>query len=93
MRLLETTTLEAVLPGLGVGRLVVVGAMFTPLRPGDIAQIYSHLVFAANGSAVDSTIVDGQVLMRGRRLTTMDEQRILTEANAGFMRTLDRIRS
>jgi 5-methylthioadenosine/S-adenosylhomocysteine deaminase len=68
-------------------------AMFTPLRPGDKAQIYSHLVFAANGSAVDCTIVDGQVLMQGRRLTTMDEQHILTEANAGFMRTLDRIRS
>jgi 5-methylthioadenosine/S-adenosylhomocysteine deaminase len=68
-------------------------AMFTPQRPGDKAQIYSHLVFAVNGSAVDTTIVDGKVLMEGRRLVTMDEQQVLVEATSGFLRTLDRIRS
>ena len=45
-------------------------SMFTPLMPGDQAHVYSHLVFAANGSAVDTTIVDGRVLMRGRQLLT-----------------------
>ena len=65
--------------------------MFTPLAPGNADQLYSHLVFAANGSAVDTTIVDGQVLMRGRKLTTMDETTILREANAGFQRVLKRI--
>jgi len=65
--------------------------MFTPLVPGDRAHLYSHLVYAANGSAVDTTIVDGRVLMRGRRLLTMDEDRILAEANAGFTRIVDRI--
>ena len=67
--------------------------MFTPLMPGDKAHIYSHLVFSANGSAVDTTIVDGQILMRGRELLTMDEPQILAEANAGFLRTLEKIRS
>jgi 5-methylthioadenosine/S-adenosylhomocysteine deaminase len=67
--------------------------MFTPLMPGDKAHIYSHLVFAANGSAVDTTIVDGQILMAGRQLRTMDEQQILAEANAGFLRTLEKIRA
>ena len=56
-------------------------AMFTPLRPRDKAHVYSHLVFAGNGSAVDTTIVDGQVLMRGRKLTTVDEQSVLAHAN------------
>jgi 5-methylthioadenosine/S-adenosylhomocysteine deaminase len=65
--------------------------MFTPLAPGNADQLYSHLVFAANGSAVDTTIVDGQVLMRGRELMTMDEATILREANAGFQRVLKRI--
>jgi 5-methylthioadenosine/S-adenosylhomocysteine deaminase len=65
--------------------------MFTPLAPGNADQLYSHLVFAANGSAVDTTIVDGRVLMRGRELTTMDEATILREANAGFQRVLKRI--
>jgi 5-methylthioadenosine/S-adenosylhomocysteine deaminase len=65
--------------------------MFTPLAAGNADQIYSHLVFAANGSAVDTTIVDGQVLMRGRQLQTMDEAVILREANAAFQRVLARI--
>ncbi|HEX3713563.1 MAG TPA: amidohydrolase [Trebonia sp.] len=65
--------------------------MFTPLAPGNADQLYSHLVFAANGSAVDTTIVDGQVLMRGRQLLTMDEPTILREASAAFQRVLARI--
>ena len=66
--------------------------MFTPLVPGNALQLYSHLVFAANGSAVDTTIVDGQILMRHRELLTMDEPEILRQANAGLLRVLDRMR-
>jgi len=65
--------------------------MFTPLAQGNAEQLYSHLVFAANGSAVDTTIVDGRVLMRGRQLLTLDEQEILRQANAAFQRVLARI--
>ncbi len=65
--------------------------MFTPLAEANADQLHSHLVFAANGSAVDTTIVDGRVLMRGRELLTMDEPEILRQANAGFARVLDRI--
>ncbi len=65
--------------------------MFTPLVPGNAEQLYSHLVFAANGSAVDTTIVDGRVLMRHRELLTMDEPEILRQANAAFQRVLARI--
>ncbi|HEY2280770.1 MAG TPA: amidohydrolase, partial [Streptosporangiaceae bacterium] len=68
---------------LGVGRKADVilvdtrNVMFTPLADGNADQLHSHLVFAANGSAVDTTIVDGRVLMRGRQLLTMDEPEIL----------------
>ena len=65
--------------------------MFTPLADENPAHIYSHLVFAANGSAVDTTIIDGKVIMRGRQLRTLDEATILREANAGFRRVLNRI--
>jgi 5-methylthioadenosine/S-adenosylhomocysteine deaminase len=65
--------------------------MFTPLAEGNADQLHSHLVFAANGSAVDTTIVDGRVLMRGRQLLTMDEPEILRQANAGLSRVLSRI--
>ena len=63
-------------------------AMFTPLLPGDPAQLYSHLVFAADGSAVDTTIVDGKVLMRGRELTTVDEPAVLAQANLALQRVV-----
>jgi 5-methylthioadenosine/S-adenosylhomocysteine deaminase len=64
---------------------------FTPMLRDTSVHLSSHLVFAANGSAVDTTIVDGRVLMRGRRLTTVDEHRIVREANAAFRRTVERM--
>jgi 5-methylthioadenosine/S-adenosylhomocysteine deaminase len=57
---------------------------FTPLQPGNKDHLYSHLVFAANGSCVDTTIVNGEVLMRGRQLVTIDEGKVLAEANRAF---------
>jgi 5-methylthioadenosine/S-adenosylhomocysteine deaminase len=65
--------------------------MFTPLMPGNSEHLFSHLVFAANGSCVDTTIIDGKIVMEGRRLTTVDEQKVLREANAAFLRVIDRI--
>ena len=65
--------------------------MFTPLMPGDARHLFSHLVFAANGSCVDTTIIDGKIVMEHRQLTTVDEQKVLREANAAFRRVLDRM--
>ena len=65
--------------------------MFTPLMPGNADQLFSHLVFAANGSCVDTTIIDGKIVMEDRRLTTVDEQKVLREANDAFRRILDRM--
>jgi len=65
--------------------------MFTPLMPENSEHLFSHLVFAANGSCVDTTIIDGKIVMEGRQLTTVDEQTVLREANAAFLRVLDRM--
>jgi 5-methylthioadenosine/S-adenosylhomocysteine deaminase len=45
------------------------------LTPADGREV-SHLAYAAKGSDVDTVIVHGQVLLRGRRLLTLDEARI-----------------
>jgi 5-methylthioadenosine/S-adenosylhomocysteine deaminase len=63
--------------------------MFTPLVKGNREHLSSHLVFAANGSCVDTTIIDGQVVMEHRRVLTVDEPTVLREANAAFLRMLD----
>ncbi len=39
----------------------------------------ANLVYSANGSSVDTVVVDGAVLMEGRRVLTLDEDRIYDE--------------
>lgn len=47
---------------------------FTPLN--DLAR---HLIYAANGANVDTAIVAGEVVMRGRRMTRFDEDALFAE--------------
>jgi 5-methylthioadenosine/S-adenosylhomocysteine deaminase len=42
----------------------------------------SHLVYVTNGDDVQTTIVNGKVLMRDRKVLTLDERAVLTEARA-----------
>jgi 5-methylthioadenosine/S-adenosylhomocysteine deaminase len=42
----------------------------------------SHLVYVANGDDVQTTIVNGKVLMRDRKVLTLDERAVLTDARA-----------
>ncbi|UYZ11721.1 amidohydrolase [Brevibacillus sp. WF146] len=44
----------------------------------------SHVVYAANGRDVTDTIVAGRFLMRNRELLTVDEERVIFEANRVF---------
>lgn len=43
-------------------------------------NLYSHLVYATKASDVTDTIVNGRVLMRNRRLLTLDEVTVKTRA-------------
>ena len=52
----------------------------TPLFTGKNSNVTAHLVFAAHGDNVDTVIIDGRVVMRGRVLQTADEQRVIAEA-------------
>src|SRR5216683_1931176 len=82
---------------LGVGRKADVilvdtrNVMFTPLADRNVDQLYSHLVFAATGSGVDPRIIDGRIVFEDGQFTTVDEQKILREANAAFRRVVDRM--
>ena len=51
-------------------------------------NLISSLAFSANGSEVDTVIVGGRILLDRRRLTTIDEERVIFESN----RIFDRIR-
>ncbi|WP_245233325.1 hypothetical protein [Paenibacillus maysiensis] len=45
-----------------------------------IHQIESLLAYSASGAHINTTIVNGRVLMRGRQLLTIDEKEVLTQA-------------
>jgi 5-methylthioadenosine/S-adenosylhomocysteine deaminase len=64
--------------------------MFTPLMPGSKDHVFAHLVFAANGSCVESVIVDGRVVYENREFTTIDEDEVLREANRCFRTVVER---
>ena len=65
--------------------------MFTPLMPGSKDHLYSHLVFAANGSCVETVIVDGRIVFEDREFTTIDEDEVLREANRAFREVVERM--
>ena len=48
------------------------------LRP--VNNVISHLVYSANGNDVETTIVDGKILMLDREVLTLEEEKILDEA-------------
>ena len=49
-----------------------------------------RLAHFANGADVDTTIVDGRVLMEGRKVSAVDEARILDQAQHETVRMLER---
>jgi 5-methylthioadenosine/S-adenosylhomocysteine deaminase len=58
--------------------LIVVG--MASARQTPMYDPISHLVYASRGDDVKTTIVNGQVLMRDRKMMTLDEAAILAEA-------------
>ena len=46
----------------------------------DSSNLSSNIIYSANGSNVDITICNGQILMENRKLTTLDEQDIYKKA-------------
>lgn len=59
--------------------LIVVDLNKTHTSPR--AEVVSALVYAAQATDVRSTIIDGRLLMRDRQLLTLDEARVIEDAN------------
>ena len=64
---------------------------FTPLMEENKKHLLSHLVFSAEGSTVDTTIVDGKIVMEGREFNTFDEKEVLAKATESFLSVIDRM--
>jgi len=43
-------------------------------------DLYAHLVYAAQSADVDTVIINGEIVMEGRKVLTMDEEEVMAEA-------------
>ncbi|MGA3108204.1 MAG: amidohydrolase [Candidatus Bathyarchaeia archaeon] len=50
----------------------------------------SHLVYAAEGSDVETTIIDGKIIMENRIVKTLNEEKIIRDANEHASKLLER---
>ncbi|MCX5725564.1 MAG: amidohydrolase, partial [Candidatus Saganbacteria bacterium] len=46
-----------------------------------VYNVYSHIVYSAGGSDVDTVIVNGKLVMEKRKLLTVDEEKVMDDAN------------
>jgi putative selenium metabolism protein SsnA len=53
---------------------------YAPPPPLSAGNLPWHVIFGIDGTRVDTTIVGGQVLMRHRRLVTLDEEAVAAKA-------------
>lgn len=58
----------------------------TPLH-----NIPSHIVFSTSQEDIDTVIVNGKVIMRNRRILTVDEHGVIRKVNKIFERLIDRV--
>jgi len=63
---------------------------YHPTTPLTSANLPWHILFGVSGSHVNSTIVQGQTLMRDRQLLTMDEAAITARSRAVAAQTWER---
>ena len=68
--------------------LVLVRMDMPHLTP--ILNPISHLVYSGEGSDVDTVIVDGEILMEQRQVKTLDESKVIQEANRRAEKLLER---
>ncbi len=64
--------------------LVIIDFNQPHLRP--INNVVSHLVYSANGNDVETTIVDGKILMLDREVFTLNEEKILKKVEEAIKR-------
>ncbi|MEG2020706.1 MAG: amidohydrolase family protein, partial [Oscillospiraceae bacterium] len=70
---------------LNMQHLHMMPIVLTPLR-----NIIPNLVYAANGSEVVLSMIDGKLIMENRKLLNLDEKEVIKEANIEAQKLLNR---
>ncbi|NFG39737.1 putative aminohydrolase SsnA [Clostridium botulinum] len=53
---------------------------YNPLTPMNENNLNGHIMFGMNGRGVDTTIIDGKVIMQNRKIMTLDEKETLKKS-------------
>ncbi len=83
----QVLNLHSEIGSLEVGKradIVLVDTRRAGLTP--LYQLYSHLVYATQGGDVTTVLVNGRVVVRDRRILTVDEEEIMERARAFAIR-------
>jgi 5-methylthioadenosine/S-adenosylhomocysteine deaminase len=56
-----------------------------------VNDIFSQIVHCAKASDVQTMIIDGEILMRDRALTQLDEKKILADAKVAHRDLMERV--
>ena len=89
--------MESFKPELGVlkegaaGDVIIVA--YDPLTPLNENNINGHLVFGVTGHDVVTTVANGKVLMKDRRLTQIDEAKVMADCRQAAKELAGRINS
>ena len=60
------------------------------LHTSPMTEVISALVYAAGATDVDTVVIDGQLVMRDRKLLTLDEADVVTQAKVEAKELLNR---
>lgn len=75
--------LDALVGSLEPGKradVVLIDVQVPELTP--MYDVYSHLVYAIKGAHVKTVVVDGKMIVRDRKMTTLDEKAVMEKARA-----------
>ena len=53
----------------------------TPLLLGEFSNVIPNIVFAAQGSDVETVLIDGRIVMENRKLQTVNEEEVIERAS------------
>jgi 5-methylthioadenosine/S-adenosylhomocysteine deaminase len=85
--------LEALVGSLEAGKradIVLIDVRQPELTP--MYDVYSHLVYAIKGAHVKTVLVDGRVILRDRKMLTLDESAVMAKAREIQKRILESLK-
>jgi len=85
--------LDSLVGSLEVGKradVVLIDVNQPELTP--MYDVYSHLVYAIKGANVRTVVVDGRVVVRDRKMTTVDEKKVMEKAREIQKRILESLK-